>query len=172
MHTVTRGGRADVCSSEHSLKLDGDLKNIAINVFNVLSDIHPELTFEKRYRSTNHQAGCEPDGGLFYYKGQLIVAAEAKHQANAGNAIERWYKNAFVLRQASSSITYLTFATGEGAQDGCVICKTLSPAHPHGFNNYVMGENVCYTSVDGFEPGFIGTCLVEAILDQINNINE
>ena len=172
MQTVTRGGRADVCSSKESLKLDGDLKSVSQNVFNVLKECYPELTFEKRYRSSNHQAGCEPDGGLFYYKGVLIVAAEAKHQGRAGNAIERWYKNAFILRQVNPSITYLTFATGEGAQENEVICKTLSPAHPHGYNNYVMGANVCYTSVNGFESGVIGTHLIESIIDQINNINE
>ena len=172
LQTLTRGGRADLCSSTESKTLDGNLKDVAKRVFNVLKECYPDLTFEKRYRSSTHQAGCAPDGGLFYYKGKLIVASEAKHQGATGNAIERWYKNAFILRQVNPSITYLTFATGEGAQENAVICKSLSPAHPHGYNNYVIGENVCFTSVKGFDSGFIGTQLIESIIDQINIINE
>lgn len=169
-NTVTRGGHADVCSSKESKELDGNLKTVSRLVFHELKQKYPSLTFEKRFRSEIHQAGCEPDGGLFFYKGKLIVAAEAKHQGRKGNAIERWYKNAFVLRQLSASVTYITYATGEGAQENEVICKTLSPAHPFGFNIYNIGENVCYTSVDGFLPEVIYEGLKGAILDQIEAI--
>lgn len=168
MSSISNGGRADVCSSKESKELDANLKTISCLVFHELKQRYHNLTFEKRFRSTKHQAGCEPDGGLFYYNGVLIVAAEAKHQGKQGNAIERWYKNAFVLRQLSKSVTYITYATGEGAQENEVICKTLSPAHPSGFNVYNIGENVCYTSVDGFMPEVIYEGLKGAILDQID----
>ena len=160
---------AKVCSTRESISLDGDLKTVAKLVAYELKQKYPGLTFEKRYRSDNHQAGCEPDGGIFYYNGRMIVAAEAKHQGLRGNAIERWYKNNFVLRQVSPTLTYITYATGEGAANGEVICKTLSPAHPDGFNHYKLGGNVCYTEPEGFMPEVMYESLKGAIIDQINH---
>ena len=158
---------AQVCSTKESLTLDGSVKKVAPKVFKNLQQSFPLLTWSKRFRSPNHQAGCEPDGGVFYYKDEVILAAEGKHQQNAGNAIERWYKNNFVLRLASPKMTYITFATGQGAKEDAVISKTLSPAHPDGFNTYVVGGNVCYLEPNGFDEDDIYEIIKEAITDQI-----
>lgn len=166
---TSKGGRADVCSTPESKEIDGDLKAIAVAVFDELKLRYSKLTFQKRFRSPLHRAGCQPDGGLFFYDGRLIVAGEAKHQSDAGNAIERWYKNLFVLRQLEPNFTYLTYATGEGGYEYGTIGNTLSPAHLHGFNNYIRGENVCYLSVDGFMPKVMYEGLKGAIIDQIES---
>ena len=158
---------AKICSTKESLVLDSSLKTIAKQVLKDLQTTYPDLTFERRYKSKNHSAGCQPDGGIWYYQGRLILAAEAKHQGKGGNAIERWYKNNFVLRQISSTFTYITYVTGAGAVDNGIICKILSPAHPQGYNNYYLGANVCYTEPEGFLPQVIYESLKGAIIDQI-----
>ena len=161
--------QAQVCSTRESLQLDGSLKKTAKQVAEYIKQKYPEVTHSKKFNSTEHNAGCEPDGGIFWYKGDPIVACEAKHQGARGNAIERWYKNNYVMRSLNHSITYITFATGEGAYPDRVIGKTLSPAHHLGYNYHSVGENVCYLRPEGISNQEMFTLIVEAIESQVRN---
>ena len=161
--------QAQVCSTRESLQLDGDLKQVSKRVAEDIKVKYPEVTHTKKFNSHTHAAGCEPDGGIFWYKGEPIVACEGKHQGAKGNAIERWYKNNFVLRQLNHNITYITFATGEGAYPDRVIGKTLSPAHHLGYNYHSVGENVCYLRPEGISNQEMYTLITEAIESQVRN---
>ena len=160
---------AQVCSTKESLTLDGDLKRVARKVAEDIKLKHPEVYWTKRFNTTAHSAGCEPDGGVFWFEDVPIVVAEAKHQGASGNAIERWYKNNFVIKQANADCTYITFATGEGAYPDRVIGKTLSPAHHLGYNTYSKGENVCYLRPEGLSENEMYTTLMTAIDDKVSD---
>lgn len=161
--------RADICTTRESLSLDGNLKRVARKVAEQIKDTHPEVYWTKKYTSTAHSAGCEPDGGVFWIEGTPIVVAEAKHQGNAGNAIERWYKNNYIMRNANHDITYITFATGEGAYPSKIIGKILSPAHHLGYNNYSKSENVCYLRPEGVSEQEMYSILIQAINDKVSD---
>jgi hypothetical protein len=76
-----------------------------------------------------HLQGVQPDGGVWTKPGSLrpVVAAEAKKQGEAGNAIERWYKNWDVLRVLGVEV-YVTFCVGDGFFDQNAAQKTLETA--------------------------------------------
>jgi len=59
--------------------------------------------------------GVYPDGGVWCAPDgtQPLLAAEAKHQGEAGNAIERWYKNYTMLNPLGVRV-HLTVCTGAG----------------------------------------------------------
>lgn len=62
-------------------------------------------------------AGVYPDGAIFCDDtGAPRCASEAKRQGETGNAIERWFKNATVLRSLGVD-AYLTVCTGAGFFD-------------------------------------------------------
>jgi hypothetical protein len=74
-------------------------------------------------------AGLRPDGGIFTdpATGTPVLAAEAKKQGPAGNAIERWYKNHALLAALGTPIT-LTFCLGEGFFDANPAQRILQTA--------------------------------------------
>lgn len=73
------------------------------------------------------QIGCVPDGGMWFDgsranpERKLRVVFEAKHQQDAGNAIERWATNHSLCQSINPEVVYVTFASGEGAQEGGVL---------------------------------------------------
>lgn len=72
--------------------------------------------------------GVQPDGGVWAASDHRpVVAAEAKKQGEAGNAIERWYKNWDVLRVLGVQV-YVTFCVGDGFFDQNAAQKTLETA--------------------------------------------
>ena len=159
----------NICSTKESLTLDGNLKQVAREVAEDIKLTHPEVYWTKRYKTTAHSAGCEPDGGVFWFDDVPIVVAEAKHQGNAGNAIERWYKNNYIIKMANADCTYITFATGEGAYPDRMIGKILSPAHHLGYNNYCKSENVCYLRPEGVSEQEMYSILIQAINDKVSD---
>lgn len=115
---------------------------------------------------------CAPDGGAWFYKNKLICAFEAKKQQNRGNAIERWYKNNFICRVINPNISYVTFASGEGAISNGVIQNTLHIAHYNGgINHYEPGKNTIYYEVNGFILDKIVHIMENVILERIENEN-
>lgn len=113
----------------------------------------------------NHLVGYKPDGGIFRLRGNghttHLLSAEAKHQQNQGNAIERWFKNYTASILVAPKLACLVFATGDGAQERGQICKTLNGAFLHyavangqpmrQFNHiYIEGPSF-FTQVEGFE---------------------
>lgn len=72
--------------------------------------------------------GCYPDGGLWLAgDGTVLCAVEAKKQGEAGNAIERWYKNRAVLERLGCRV-YLTVCVGDGFFDGRSAQRCLETA--------------------------------------------
>jgi hypothetical protein len=74
-------------------------------------------------------AGVYPDGGIWLLKdgNEILVAAEAKRQGPAGNAIERWFKNYSVLKALGVRV-FVTLCTGDGFFDGNSAQRTLQLA--------------------------------------------
>ena len=106
--------RADKANTEHSAVLDKGVREISKEI---------ELEgFKRHHRLTNPlldgNVGCSPDGGLWFRKGYLEVAFEAKHQGPSGNAIERWFKNYWIVQQTYPQAKFVTFCTGEGVKPG------------------------------------------------------
>lgn len=125
------------------------------------------------YIDPNDYSACQPDGGFFCIKkdGKLIpiVASETKHQGEKGNAIERFFDNNIWSRDVNPNISYITFASGDGAQVNEVIHRTLYKRHHGkfgGFNDYYPGKNSCFMSVNGFSESFIYDILVKSIVER------
>lgn len=96
--------------------------------------------------------GCVPDGGMWFdgdrYKldRKLLSVYEAKHQGDAGNAIERWAKNHTLALAINPNVVYHTFMTGGGVSENGPLRK---------FGNSmtrVYGDDKVkfYYKVDGF----------------------
>jgi len=175
--TYFKGGiqNGTVATDARARKLDEQCKDLKNDVFSVLSTFHPELTMQRKLAKDQIPGGvgaCEPDGGAFFYAGQLIAVFEGKKQQNRGNAIERWFKNNFICRRVNPSVSYVTFCTGEGAYEGGVIGKALNVAHPYGFNQYNPGDNSAFmtTDPDGFEKEFISSVMIEVITERIESL--
>lgn len=101
-------------------------------------------------RERNIRLGCVPDGGMWFDAPRsqprtLKVAFEAKHQQDAGNAIERWAKNFSMCHKIWPDCKYVTFMTGAGAQVGGVL-------HDFGETySSLFGPNcIFYYGPDGF----------------------
>jgi hypothetical protein len=163
-----RKGHSGV-SDRASLKIDRNLKQIRDNLSNDLQIDGLEL--KRKINESRWTTPCEPDGGAWYYRGSLIAVFEAKKQQNAGNAIERWYKNMYLCRKINPEVSYVTFCRGEGACKEGVIGKLLDVAHLLGFNQYNAGDNSCWLSKDGFTEDFIEETMKSIILERIENIN-
>lgn len=70
--------------------------------------------------------GFSPDGGCFLDRnGNILLAIECKKQGKAGNAIERWYKNDYMLTKLLPCRCYLTLCYGDGFYDGATSENTL-----------------------------------------------
>ena len=158
-----------------SMKLDKDCREIAKEVYNNLSKKYPDLVFRSKVPPSEIPGGigaCQPDGGVWYYKGMVIAAFECKKQQNKGNAIERWFKNNRILRYICSNISYVTFAIGAGAKSGGVIEKCLHIEHSEGrglFNIYSPGKNSCFMRENGYEKQEIYDIMVNVLLERIEN---
>jgi hypothetical protein len=168
------GIQKGVCATDSLARsLDDGCKNNVQGVLTELQSIYGnKITFKKKLDKGEIPGGvgaCQPDGGLWYFKGQLIAAFEAKKQGEGGNAIERWFKNNFICRLISPSVSYVTFAAGPGAKERGVIEKTLSVAHLRGFNKFVPGENSLFLSEAGFTPNEIKAIMIQAITSAILN---
>lgn len=126
-----------------------------------------------KYPNPNDYSACQPDGGFFCIKkdGILIpiVASETKYQGQKGNAIERFFDNNIWARDVNPNISYLTFASGQGAQIKEVIHRTLFKRHHGefgGFDRHYPGKNSCFMSVNGFSENFIYDILVKSIVER------
>lgn len=160
-----------VATDANARRLDEQCKNIKDDVFTVLSETYPELTLQRKLSKDQIPGGigaCEPDGGAWFYKGVLVAVFEGKKQQDAGNAIERWFKNNYICKMINPSVSYVTFCTGEGAYDTGVIGKALNIAHLNGFNEYFAGMNSAFMSIDPFTREFINATMIEVISERIN----
>lgn len=141
--------KGTVAWDEQSLKID----NIVSKSIPILKKEFGYFTFQKKLRKDQvpgRFGACCPDGGIWFRNDIPVVAFEAKKQNNRGNAIERWWKNHSMLRLLNPDISYVTFATGEGAVYDGVIMKALSHAVLENgipqFNTIRLGRNSIFLS--------------------------
>jgi hypothetical protein len=154
-----------VATDKYAKKLDKQLKDSAQELKSYFAD-NDRVVHQKKLRKDQIPGGkgsCEPDGGVWFVDGKLVAVFEAKKQNLGGNAIERWYNNNFTIRKINSNASYVTFATGIGAQEDEVIGKTLNIAHLNGFNKLIVGDNSTFLSPSGFNTKFIKDIMVETI---------
>jgi hypothetical protein len=163
-----------VCATdEFARELDDGCKSCAQEVFAVLTVKYGnELTFKKKLDKNEipgNVGACQPDGGLWYFKGKLIAAFEAKKQGNGGNAIERWFKNNFICRMVAPKVSYVTFGIGPGACENGVIPKCLAVAHLNGFNELHPEANSLFLSENGFTRNQIKAIMIQTIVAAVEN---
>jgi len=136
---MSKGGRGDKSQSPESKNLDNNTKKAMKNIITSLQTKY-ELSFGHTNRITKNSdqrlpefvslgitLGCVPDGGLWFEKNndsrKLRFVFESKHQGKKGNAIERWGKNYILCKMLNPEVKYITFLTGEGCQEGEILCR-------------------------------------------------
>tara|TARA_R110000822_G_C15284939_1_gene490502 strand:+ start:69 stop:578 length:510 start_codon:yes stop_codon:yes gene_type:complete len=110
---------------------------------------------------------CSPDGGAWYYKDKFVAAFEAKKQGPRGNAIERWYKNYFLVSQLSARCPLVTYAIGEGVREGNPIHVILHAAHGGEYNTFRSDGPSCFLQEEGFTFKEIRDSIVQFIEGEI-----
>ena len=164
--------KGTVATDARARKLDNYCKELRESVFaNFKSE---DLTVQKKLNQDQIPGGigaCEPDGGAWFYKGILIAVFEGKKQQNRGNAIERWFKNNFICRSINPQVSYVTFATGEGAKANGTIGKALNIAHLNGFDKYVPGGNSCFMNTDTIDKEEMNGIMHEVILERMEAVD-
>lgn len=184
-HNIFRGGiqKGTVATDSSARKLDEQCKHLTQDVYTQLKKLYPELVVLKKLPQSlipGGIGGCAPDGGAWMYRGTLIAVFEGKKQQNAGNAIERWFKNNFICRLINPNVSYVTFCIGKGAfmnwsiDDVLLtygqIVKALNVAHLEGFNQYNPGANSAFLKTDCFTKEEINTIMIEVISERINTL--
>jgi hypothetical protein len=150
--------------SDKSSKLDTVIKTAAIRAFAQCNTVYPELTYQAKFtrdQIPGNIGSCAPDGGIWFYKGIPILASEAKYQAERGNAIERWYKNQYILRAVNPNISYVTFGSGLGVLPNNPIWSALHIAHLGGYNVIHPFKNSAFFCVGGFKFIDVANILIE-----------
>ena len=170
MEKTFKGGiqKGTVATDAAARKLDDQCKLVAKELVEELADTG--LVYQRKLTKDQipgHLGACEPDGGAWFYDGKLIAIFEAKKQQDAGNAIERWFKNQYICRAINPDMDYVTFCSGEGAHKHGVIGKALSVAHLDGYNKYVPYGNSCYMSIDGFTKRQIKQVMKKILMESV-----
>ncbi len=164
-----KGGiqKGTTASTKESIELDTSVKKIAQSLAKTNKKFFYEAGHSNRgskpetiernslpeFNEMGFTLGCMPDGGMWFTGSRgtdgraLKYVFEAKHQQDAGNAIERWTKNYVLCKSISPDVVYVTFASGEGARPGGVLQK-FGDSMKAAFGNNV----VFHYSVDGFTP--------------------
>ena len=174
-HTNFRGGiqAGTTAFDEQSKAMDDNAKAAMIRVYDALKASYPELIVQAKLDQSQIPGGigsCAPDGGVWFYKGVLIAAFESKKQGDKGNAIERWFKNNFIIRAINPTATYVTFASGAGVVAGNPIHRILHIAHQglYGVMNEVqVGVNNLHSNVEGFSVDEMSDIMMETIINSV-----
>lgn len=174
-HNTFKGGiqRGTTAFDEQSKAMDDNAKAAMIRVADALKALYPGLKVQSKLDQSQIPGGigsCAPDGGVWFYNGELIACFESKKQGDKGNAIERWFKNNFIVRAINPTATYVTFASGEGVIAGNPIHRILHIAHQGLYG--VMGEvqvgtNNLHCKIDGFSVDEMSDIMVQTITNII-----
>jgi|TARA_B100000073_G_scaffold203466_1_gene168726 hypothetical protein len=170
-YNTFKGGiqKGTVAFDEQSKAMDDNAKSAMNLAFVLLSAKYPMLSVEKKLQQCDIPGGigsCAPDGGVWYYDGELIACFESKKQGDKGNAIERWFKNNFIVRAINPEATYVTFASGAGVIAGNPIHRILHIAHcgEYGTMNEVSaGVNNLHCKIEGFTVEEMVAIMVETV---------
>ena len=161
-YNTFKGGiqKGTVAFDEQSKAMDDNAKSAMNVAFVLLSAKYP-----------GGIGSCAPDGGVWFYNGELIACFESKKQGDKGNAIERWYKNNFIVRAINPSATYVTFASGAGVIAGNPIHRILHIAHQGAYGTIgeiAVGVNNLHCKVEGFSVEEMVSIMIETV-DNIMN---
>jgi hypothetical protein len=154
-------------ADEGALRLDTDMKQVARELADELRAMFV-LDMTMAIPKTDTITPCCPDGGAWYFGGKLIAVFEAKKQQDAGNAIERWYKNMYRCRMLNANVSYVTFCRGEGARPNGVIGVALDVAH-EGWNEYFPGGNSCWLEPQGFTKDELKSEMRRVLMERIRH---
>lgn len=157
-------------SDAASKKIDENLRRIRNKLAVDLSAVSG-LTMEVRIPKIDTHTPCAPDGGAWYYERKLVAVFEAKKQQDAGNAIERWYKNMYRCRNLNPHVSYVTFCRGAGAYPQGQIGTLLHVAHQQGWNEYFPEKNSCWLSLSGFTFDWLYNTMREIIEERIQSVD-
>lgn len=188
-----------IAQRPESAHLHNSTQGVCQEIFEEASRRHPGLLWQKGISSDEIYAlaglqpdparplwGTQPDGGIFFWRDARgrrtpLLAVEAKNQQNAGNAIERWFKNHAVLTSFGPAFRYITFCSGEGAApDGCIsrVLDLALVGHAAAAREaQIRRWNVLYTSgpsmfrrPQGFPPSWIRTVVSAGLRSAIAEI--
>ena len=167
-HNDFNGGiqKGMVATDEAARSMDDNAKKAMLIVSELMGD---DFTYQKKLDQSQIPGGvgsCAPDGGVWFKDGLLVAAFESKKQGAKGNAIERWFKNNFIIRMINPNATYVTFASGEGVIAGNPIHKILHIAHCGNvgvMNEVKVGCNNLHSNVDGFSVDEMVEIMVQTL---------
>jgi hypothetical protein len=125
-------------TTKKSSQLDGDVRKVS-------KEIKTTLVRRSTLPKDVGGVGCSPDGGAFYNGNKLSIAFEAKHQGRSGNAIERAWKNAYLVLEKHKAKRYVIFMTGEGVLKGNSLATNAQE-----LERAYKGRLKCYLKQDGF----------------------
>jgi len=170
-YNTFKGGiqKGTVAFDEQSKAMDDNAKSAMNVAFVLLSAKYPGLSVDKKLDQSSIPGGigsCAPDGGVWFYNGELIACFESKKQGDKGNAIERWYKNNFIVRAINPYATYVTFASGAGVIAGNPIHRILHIAHQGAYGTIgeiAVGVNNLHCKVEGFSVEEMVAIMVETV---------
>lgn len=158
-----------------SIKHDRLVKQAAALAYETLKDRYPDMV---QYRKLPKEyifdgiGACQPDGGVWFYGGRLIAAFEAKKQGSRGNAIERWYKNYFLLKEVNPRCPLVTYAIGAGVRSGSPIERILYSAHRGKYNVFRDTGPSCFLKEDGFSLEELCMNMIKFIEQEIEERGE
>lgn len=158
-------------ASDESITTEKLAQAATLVAFEELSKRYTGLTYQKKLSQKQIPGmigSCCPDGGIFLKDGIPVLAVEAKYQNNKGNAIERWYKNAFIMRAINPGVAYITFATGEGTIVGGTIWRILSIAHKGEYNVIRANDNTAYLTIDPMSIEEMVSIIIQAFEASVN----
>ena len=170
-HNNFRGGiqAGTTAFDEQSKAMDDNAKAAMLRVADALKALYPDLKVQPKLHQSQIPGGigsCAPDGGVWFYKGTLIACFESKKQGDKGNAIERWFKNNFIVRAINPTATYVTFASGAGVVAGKPIHRILHIAHQGLFgviDEVQIGCNNLHTQFEGFSVDEMSDIMIETL---------
>lgn len=177
-HNTFKGGiqPGTVATDAAAKAMDDNAKSAMIKVASMLRTVFPELTVQPKLDQSQIPGGvgsCAPDGGVWFFKGVLIAAFESKKQGAKGNAIERWFKNNFIIRSINPTATYVTFASGEGVIAGNPIHRILHIAHCANtgvMNEVKVGVNNLHSNINGFSEAEMVEIMVQTITEAVESM--
>jgi hypothetical protein len=183
---VFRGGiqKGTKAWDDDSLALDNLVGKIAKELSKDPDVIAAGYVYQYKLKQDQMPCGvgaCKPDGGVWFKyddlmsEGKLVAAFEAKKQNDAGNAEERWYDNATLLREINKDINYVTFVSGSAAyfngrgKKNGAFGKSFArrvwnkESDTFEFNQYREGKDSIYLSINGHEENEVRSIMRKAL---------
>lgn len=112
---------------------------------------------KNRFKSCRHRGSITPDGGIFEYKGKIILVVESKHQGIGGNAIERIGTSMSYFEKHNKrheKFLYITYLTGDCFDDQSTTRAILTKLYPSEQNintDNIINNQKIFSLVDQYK---------------------